>query len=322
MVDLSNLFGQKTVDIEKLTAAKDISGLIRALRSSDMHTQSEAAKALGSLGPAAMDVLIRALKKKDKENRLVILKALSEIRDPRPVPVLIETLKDENSEVRWEAAIALGEIGDLQATEPLVACLRDYDKYVRYGAALSLQMLGWKPPTDEEKAFFLVGMQDWKAVGVLGDSAVPALTNILHDRHNMVRIKAVGILGGLMSTRAIPALMQSLADEDRDVRWAAVLASEKSGIKLMHLPRGLSLRPEKKKNPLIAGFLNFVLPGLGYAYLAKWWGIMIFEIDIFGTVWALQYWGEEFTYEALLPIYFVLALHAYYITVKMPADPP
>jgi hypothetical protein len=138
----------------------------------------------------------------------------------------------------------------------------------------------------------------------------------------MIRIKAVEILGGLGSARAIPVLMQSLADEDSDVRWAAVLASEKSGIHLMHLPRGLSLRPKKKKNPLIAGFLNFMLPGLGYAYLAKWWGVMIFEIDIFATVWALQYWGEEFTYEALLPIYFVLALHAYYITVKMPMDPP
>jgi len=321
MVDLSNKSGQKTEDIEKLTADKDISGLIKALRSSDMHTQSAAAKALGSLGPAAMDVLIRDLTKKDTEHHLVIIKALSEIRDPTTVPVLIGMLNDEKSEVRWGVAIALGEIGDSRATEPLIASLRDYDKYVRYGAAVSLQMLGWKPPTDEEKAFFLVGMQDWQLVGVLGDSAIPALTTILHDRHSMVRIKAVEILGEIGSTGAIPVLMQSLADEDRDVRWAAVLASEKSGIHLMHLPRGLSLRPKKKKNPLIAGFLNFILPGLGYAYLAKWWGVMIYEIDIFATVLLLQYWGE-FSFEALLPIYFVLALHAYYITVKMPEDAP
>jgi len=322
MVDLANQSGQKNADIEKLTAAIDIAGLIKALHSDDIHTQSEAAKALGSLGPAAMDVLIRDLKKKDKDHHLVIIKALSEIRDPTPVPVLIGMLNDENSEVRWGAAIALGEIGDNRAIEPLITSLRDYDKYVRYGAAVSLQMLGWKPPTDEEKAFFLVGMQDWQAVGVLRDSAIPALTTILHDRHNMVRIKAIEILGGLGSTRAIPVLMQSLADEDSDVRWAAVLASEKSGIHLMHRPRGISLRPSLKKNPLIAGFLNFMLPGLGYAYLAKWWGIMIFEIDIFATVWALKYWGDEFTYEALLPIYFLLAVHAYYITVKMPEAPP
>jgi len=321
MVEHSNQSGQKTADIEKLTAAKDIAGLIKALHSDDIHTQSEVARALGSLGPAAMDVLIRHLKKKDKDHHLVIIKALSEIRDPTSVPVLIGMLKDENSEVRWGVAIALGEIGDNRATEPLIASLRDYDKYVRYGAAVSLQMLGWKPPTDEEKAFFLVGMQDWQAVGVLGDSAIPALTNILHDRHSIVRIKAVETLGELKSPSAIPVLMQSLADEDSEVRWKTVLASEKSGIMLMHLPRGLSRRPKKKKNPLIAGFLNFILPGLGYAYLAKWWGVMIYEIDIFVTVWLLQYWGE-FSFEALLPIYFVLAVHAYYITVKMPEEAP
>jgi hypothetical protein len=117
-------------------------------------------------------------------------------------------------------------------------------------------------------------------------------------------------------------LMQSLADEDSEVRWKAVMASPKCGIKLIHLPRGLSRRPKMKKNPLIAGFLNFVLPGLGYAYLAKWWGVMIFEIDIFATIWIFQYWGEQFTFEALLPIYLLLAIHAYYITAKMPEDPP
>jgi hypothetical protein len=321
MVDLSAKAGQKSTDIEKLTAAKDIPGLIKALHSDDIKMQTEVAKALGSLGPAAMDALILELKKKDKDHNLVIIKALSEIRDPKPVPVLIGMLKDQNSEVRWGVAIALGEIGDSRATEPLIASLRDYDKYVRYGAAYSLEMLGWKPTNEEERAFLLVGKQEWEAVELLGDSAVPALTNILHDRHSIVRIKAVETLGELKSPSAIPVLMQSLADEDSEVRWKTVLASEKSGIKLMHLPRGLSRRPKKKKNPLIAGFLNFILPGLGYAYLAKWWGVMIYEIDIFATVWLLQYWGE-FSFEALLPIYFVLAVHAYYITVKMPEDAP
>jgi hypothetical protein len=322
MVNLSSLFGKKKADIEKLTAANDISGLIRALHSSDMHTQSEAAKALGSLGPAAMDELIRALKKKDKENQLVIIQALIEIRDPRSVPVLIESLKDENSEVRWEAAIALGEIGDTRAIDPLILSLRDPDKYARYGAAFSLFKMGWKPPNDVEKAFLFVGMQEWKAVRLIGDSAIPALTHILHDQHSNVRIKAVEILGELKSTQAIPALIQSLADKDSEVRWEAVLASPKCGIKLMHLPRGLSRRPKVTKNPLIAGFLNFVLPGLGYAYLAKWWGVMIYEIDIFGTILLFQYLGEEFSYEALLPIYLLLGIHAYYLAIKMPKDPP
>ena len=50
--------------------------------------------------------------------------------------------------------------------------------------------------------------------------------------------------------------------------------------------------PRLRKNPLIAGFLNFMLPGLGYGYLGKWWGIMIFQVDITLTVWLFKYQGE------------------------------
>lgn len=305
-----------------MTETKNISGLIRALHFNDLQVQSEAAKALGSLGPLAMDGLIRALKKKGKDHRLVIIKALIEIRDPWAVPALIEMLQDENSEVRWEAAIALGEIPDPRSVEHLITCLSDHDKYVRYGAAYSLEMNGWKPPNDEQRAFFFVGIQEWKAVRLIGNDAIPALSNILHDRDSNVRVKAVEIMGEIRSNKAIPALMQSLADTDSEVRWKAVIASPKCGIKMIHLPRGLARRPKMKKSPLIAGFLNFVLPGLGYAYLAKWWGVMIFEIDIFGTLWAYQYLGEQFTIEMLLPVYLLLAIHAYYITAKMPDEPP
>jgi hypothetical protein len=76
------------------------------------------------------------------------------------------------------------------------------------------------------------------------------------------------------------------------------------------------------KNPWIAGFLNFLLPGLGYAYLGKWWGTMIFQIDVLTTVWLFRLEGDDNSYAVLLPIYLLLGLHAWYITTKMPKDPP
>jgi hypothetical protein len=61
-----------------------------------------------------------------------------------------------------------------------------------------------------------------------------------------------------------------------------------------------------------------MLPGLGYGYLGKWWGVMIFQIDITATVWLFRYEGETNTYALLLPIYLIMALHAWYIAMKMP----
>jgi len=316
-----NLLGRKKPDIEGLAARKDIAGLVKALQYNDVDVQSQIAKVLGSLGTEAMDELILALKKKDKRIRLGIIEALTLIKDPRAVPALITTLNDESSEVRWEAAIALGEIGDSRAIEPLVPALKDHDKYVRYGAAFALAKIDWKPADDIQKAYYFAGMQEWKAVKLIGKSAIPALSHILNDRDSNVRQKAIEILGEIGNPDATPALIHSLGDANSEVRWKAVLSSPRCGIRLMHLPRGLSRRPKMTKNPLIAGVLNFMIPGMGYAYIGKWWGLMIYEVDIALTIWIFKYWGETNTYELLFPIYLLLAVHAYYITKKMPEPP-
>jgi HEAT repeat protein len=313
-----SLLSQKKPDFETLRQQKDIPALIKALRYNDFEVQTTAARVLGTLGTEAIDELILALKNRDRNVRLGIIEALSVIRDPRAVAPLIELLKDKSSEVRWETAIALGEIGGPDAISPLKKALEDPDKYVRYGAAFALFKIGWNPASDEERALYYVGMQDWEAVQEVGPAAIDALWFVLHDKDSNVRIKAIEILGALGDKKAIPALMQSLSDENADVRWKAVLASPKCGISVIHLPRGLSRRPRNRKNPLIAGFLNFMLPGLGYGYLGKWWGIMIFQVDITATVWLFRYQGEVSSYGLLFPVYLVLAIHAWYIAQKMP----
>lgn len=311
-------FHKKRPDIELIRQQKNIPALIQALRYDDFEVQTRAAEALGTLGAEGIDELIHALETKNKDVRLGVIEALTVLRDPRSVPSLVPLLTDTSSEVRWEAAIALGEMNDPVAIPSLQNALRDPDKYVRYGAASALRKMGWDPASDEEQAFLQVGMQDWQAVQEIGVPAIPALSHVLHDRDSGVRIQAIDILGSIGHERAIPALIRSLADENPDVRWRTVLASPKCGVSMLHLPRGLSRRPRTRKNPLIAGFLNFMLPGLGYGYLGKWWGIMIFQIDITATVWLFRYEGEGSTYGLLLPIYLIMALHAWYIAQKMP----
>ena len=311
-------FFQKKPDVDTLRHQRDIPALIRALRYNDFEVQTSAAQALGSLGNEGVNKLILALKDKDKDVRLGIIEALSGIRDQRAVPPLIGLLSDKSSEVRWETTIALGEIGGPDVISPLKNALRDPDKYARYGAASALSKTGWNPASDEEKAFYYVGMQEWQEVKKCGPAATSALSLVLHDQDSSVRIAAIDVLGLIGDKKAIPALMQSLRDENAEVRWKTVLASPKCGISLLHLPRGLSLRPRMRKNPLIAGFLNFMLPGLGYGYLGKWWGIMIFQIDITVTVWLFKYQGEVSSYGLLFPVYLVLAFHAWYIATKMP----
>jgi len=137
--------------------------------------------------------------------------------------------------------------------DSFVAALRDTDKYVRYGAAFSLAKRGWKPEGAKELSYYFVGMQEWKATKDVGKPAIPALTQSLRDRDSTIRTKAIDMLGDIRDPEAASALMQSLGDENREVRWHALLASPKCGIPLMYLPRGLSQLPAPRTGIWVPG---------------------------------------------------------------------
>jgi hypothetical protein len=311
-------FSTSAADIRVMKDRRDYRGLIRALRNRDLDIQWQASTALAELGTEGMDHLLSGLRTRNKDVRLGIIEALGEIRDPRAVDPLIALLSDRNNEIRWEAALALGEIRDPRAIEPLREALHDADRYVRYGAAVALGQLGWSAGNPEEYAFLLVGKQDWKSLLALGTPAVRALSLAAKDLEKSVRVSAVRTLGQIGDEKAIPAIYGALRDAEDQVRWEAVIAAPKCGISAKFLPRGLSKRPRTRKSPLIAGFLNFVLPGIGYFWLGKWWGVLIFQIDIYMTVWIYQTQGEIGALDVLLPLYIVLAIHAWYIARQMP----
>jgi hypothetical protein len=308
-------------DIAALAGKRDITGLVRALGSRNPEIQSAAMHALGQLGHAAVPPLIPALKSPNRHIRLGAIGALAEIGDAGAVPALAETVMDPVSEIRWQAMIALGEMRSEDAIPYLLTGLQDADKYVRYGSALSLDRNGYEPPNDAQRAWYYAAMQDWERLTALGSAALPPLQHLLKDTDADLRVHAVRVLGNIGDPRAGLALVRSLGDADRRVRWEAALASQKCDVPPLYLPRGLYRRPRITKNPLVAGFLNFLLPGLGYGYLGKWWGIMIFQIDITITVWLFRAQGETNTYSVLFPVYLLLAIHAWYLARNMPEEP-
>lgn len=260
----------KKPDIPALRDQRKIDALIRALQHPDFDIQWQAAEALGKLGPEAVDHLLAALKHHERDVRLGIIEALGEIRDSRSVPALLNLLKDESSEVRWATALALGEIGDLRAQHALVLSLLDPDKYVRYGAALSLESLGWHPRTVHEKVYHSVGKQEWDPILELGPEAIDPILPLLRDKDPEVRARVLEILGSLGGEKAQRYCKSAMADPDTSVRWSAVTSGLKCGVSHTQIPLGVSKRSRGEKNPYIAGFLNFLFPGIGYGYSVGW----------------------------------------------------
>jgi len=313
-----DIFRPEPPDIDQMKLKKDSAGLIQALMYKDLDIQWRAAEALGEMGADGKDHLLLALQSRNKHVRLGVMEALGEIRATEAVQPLTNALHDPDNEVRWEAALALGEIGDDRAIPPLVEALKDRDRFVRYGAAVALDKFQWQPDNDALHAYLHLGKQEWKEMVAIGDAAIEPLRVAMTDRDSEIREKAVRALGFIGSEKAIPLVYRSLSDANDNVRWNAVKAAPRVGLSLAYLPRGLSLRPRLRKNPFIAGFLNFVLPGMGYFYLGKWWGIVIFQIDVYATTLVFTSHGEFNTYGTNYPIYFILAAHAWYMASRMP----
>jgi len=265
-------------EITGLRDAGDARGLVELLSHPDPRVQDQAAGALATLGPRALDPLLSAIRSSRPQVRIGAAEALVPIPDPRAGDALARLVAgDPVDEVRWAAAVAIGEHGDSRLIPPLVQALHDPDKLVRYGAAGALLRLGWTPAGGQERTDLRIALQDWDHAPAEGAEAVNPLTRVLGDRDPGIRAHAVEALGRTAHGDAAGACDRALGDPESRVRWQATLAFPRCGVPLAHLPLGISRRPKTGKNPAVAVFLNFFFPGLGYNYLGAWWGLICFQ---------------------------------------------
>ncbi|HNQ25755.1 MAG: HEAT repeat protein [Euryarchaeota archaeon ADurb.BinA087] len=300
-------------DVRELEQKGDADRLISLLSNSDFNVQTQAAAALERLkGDLVTETLINALDTPDRKMRIGIVEILSNLHDPGAVPALLNLLSDdESNEVRWASAIALGEIGDPAAQAGLVTALSEPDKYVRYGAALSLEKNGWTPSDPEGRVYFLAAAQRW--ADIPGPDAVPVepLIHHLKDSDPTVRANAVKILGELHDPAARAACDLVLRDITSTVRKEALRAFPKCNIPLMHLPRGISKR-RRQRSAFAAMVLNFFCLGLGYNYLGRWWGFLVFQVNVTAILTMSLFVPSYVAYLTSWAISAPFALHTYH----------
>jgi hypothetical protein len=189
---------------------------------------------------------------------------------------------------------------------------------VRYGAALALEKLGWMPVDPIEAAHLAIARQDWETLVRIGEPVIGVLSSRITDRDERIRQKAVELLGQIGASDAAPACHIALRDANPQVRWAGVLTGLRCGIASIRLPWTVSKRTRVRKNPVVAGFLNFVFPGMGYNYVGKWWGSLLQQSFIIFSLFVVLIWRDPNTYLALYPFNGVFSAHAWYIAKHLP----
>jgi len=307
------------MDIEAMKKTQDVRGLIRSLDHRNTDIQWRAADALGTLGEMACGPLLRVLAYPRVNVRLGAIEALGKNKCPRLIEPLIRTLEsDECHEVRWVAALALGEIGDNQAIPPLLRSLHDEDRYVRYGSVKSLYLLQWQPENDTDRAYALIALQEWESIKKLGLAAVGPLIEILKDKNPATRAKIVELLGGIGGPDAKKACEKYLKDVDPEVRWQAVISAKKCGVSTNRITFIHHTHHRTTPSPAGAAILNLFFFGLGYQYIGKWWGALVFMCYMTIMVLIQLYSGFIFPFIFVYPITAVFAIQTYYMVKRMP----
>ena len=95
--------------------------------------------ALGKIGAAAVEPLVRTIADPRSPARDEACWALYAISDPNAVPVLLKSLKHPDAPARAWVAKTLAGIPDPRAIDPLIDALRDEDTEVRISAAWTLR---------------------------------------------------------------------------------------------------------------------------------------------------------------------------------------
>ncbi len=182
--------------------------LMAALKAEKAETRWHAAATLGRIGDArAIDALAALLRDPARDPRVEATRALEAIGGPDVVEPLAFALRNSERDVRQLAATALISLGDARAVEPLCTALRDGHLGVRRGAA--------------------------QALGRIGDMrAAPSLVVALRDEDNDVPRLAAEALGRLKAADALDALVSGIANEqnDRDTRLVFLRAIEDIGL--------------------------------------------------------------------------------------------
>jgi HEAT repeat protein len=218
--------------------------LLADLGNKEAQVRTQAALALGEMGPDAQRAipdLYKALKDKEESVARQALQALRAIgtatRDD--VPMLIGGLRDDNLRVRSYAVEALGKLGpEARPAVPKLAELlkaKEIDPEMRQQAAKCLGQIGPAAATqgvpvlsealkDPEAALREAAAEALGKLGVQGRAAVSSLLLLLDDKETTVRRTVLAALAqiGPDAKEVLPKLKPALKDADAEIRRGAL----------------------------------------------------------------------------------------------------
>jgi ATP-dependent Clp protease ATP-binding subunit ClpC len=152
---------------------------------------------LYGLGAEVIPLLREELDSWHYRRRMAAATNLGRLGDTQSVPKLVDLLNDPQADVREMALFSLGILGDESVVDTVRGALDDYDADVRYRALIALNDLGYQ----NLETILIERLQEDDAYGV--------------------REQALSLLHDVGTPRAVPAILESLLERDKDMQQMA-----------------------------------------------------------------------------------------------------
>ena len=232
---------------------------LKQLAAAGFKVRLQAAYILGTLGDKrALSPLVKALDDAHYAVRGAVAIALGALGDPTAIESLVKAAADEEAWVRAEVMKALGRLRASTALSTLVAALDDADWKVRYQAARSLGLCGEPGAIIPLARVIEAGIDNAEVVDAARASLrkvapsqdtkeIEARLRTSDDKHE--RARAAVILGVLGDKAAVPALINSLLDNEPYVRAGSAGFRRVSGGARTHAASHRNLRAWKPVLP-------------------------------------------------------------------------
>ena len=202
--------------------------LIRQFGDKVWKLRSRSAMAVGRMGRVAANALKTALDDPDPNIRFWSATCLGRLRDRSLTKDLVTKLSDPETSVRMAVLRALREIGDPSVVGKLFEALSQPSEQVRDLIYEILKDFG-----THSIPFLMESLSSeyWmgrslaaRALSEMGSEAISPLTAALESQDKERRFWAIKILGQMREESALPEIRKFLADQDSEIRMAAVQA--------------------------------------------------------------------------------------------------
>jgi HEAT repeat protein len=208
--DAAKALGQ----IKDLGALQPLLNHLKTGKNND-EVEREVAKALGDLGPPALEPLMAALRDKDLSGYAG--EGLVQLGRPAVDP-LIAVLNNADAGadpgLREQAAELLGELGDTRAVKPLIATLKDNSPPAKGPVSLDAYGVPLPHPTAEDG----LREQSARALGKIKDPRADGpLIAAMEDSDERVHQIAAHALGEINDPQAVNFLLKALREHNTEV---------------------------------------------------------------------------------------------------------